>query len=307
MATAGNEGLSGGAAGGKPRELEDFLNRRLFHPLSRRLARALAPTFVTPNMVSIAGAALVVTAGVFYADLTGLAFGAAVALGFTLHMLWHVIDGADGDLARLTGRASPFGEMVDGACDYLSHALLYLLLATYLDDQIGLWAYPLGLASGLSRVAQANHAESQRRIYLWRAYGIPWMQQAKAADDELFRRESGGLGLLTRLAAGYMWLAGLLSPASAELDRAAEEALRDRAARRRLTRLCKCASREPLFLQALLGANPRTVLLGISMALGSPLFYFLAETTLLNLLLIVSVRRQKSCNDTLGARLGAQR
>jgi len=306
-AVATSNGKGGAAAArpqGKPRELEDFLNLRVFHPLSRRLARALAPTFVTPNMVSVAGALLVVAAGVLYAGYSGLSFAAAVGIGFGLHMLWHVVDGADGDLARMTGRASPFGEMVDGVCDYSSHALLYLILATFLDDQIGLWAYPLGLASGLSRVAQANHAESQRRIYLWRAYGVPWMKQARAADDELFRAK-GGVGLLARVTGAYLWLADRLSPASAALDRAAQEAARNPAARRRLTRLCKCASRQPLFLQALLGANPRTVLLGLSMAMGSPLYYFLVETTLLNLLLLVSIRRQRGCNETLEARLSA--
>jgi hypothetical protein len=41
------------------------------------------------------------------------------------------------------------------------------------------------------------------------------------------------------------------------------------------------------------------------MALGSPLFYFLLEISLLNLLLIVSVRRQRSCNEELGQRLTA--
>jgi hypothetical protein len=58
-------------------------------------------------------------------------------------------------------------------------------------------------------------------------------------------------------------------------------------------------------LQALLGANPRTVLLGISMAIGSPLYYFLAETTLLNLLLIASMRSQRSCDARLARRLAA--
>jgi phosphatidylglycerophosphate synthase len=36
-----------------------------------------------------------------------------------LHMGWHVLDGADGDLARMTGRASPQGELFDGICDYV--------------------------------------------------------------------------------------------------------------------------------------------------------------------------------------------
>ena len=297
--TAGQAGASGGGRPplqGKPRELEDFLNRRIFHPLSRRLASLLAPTFVTPNMVSVAGGLLVIAAGALYSFVDARW---AVALAFVLHLLWHVVDGADGDLARMTGRASPIGEMVDGACDYLSHALIYLFLAIHLADWIGLWAYALGWASGLSRVAHANHAESQRRTYLWRAYGIPWLQQAQASDTEMLRRK----GLLGWMARGYMWLAAVLSPASAELDRAAEQAARDPAARRRLTRLCRCASRQPLFLQSLLGANPRTVLLGISMALGSPLYFFLVETTLLNLLLLVSLSRQRSCNESLRRRL----
>jgi len=300
--TAGQGSASDGGRpprrSGKPRELEDFLNRRLFHPLSRRLAAALAPTFVTPNMVSVSGGLLVLAAGALYS------FGGAtwaIVLAFALHLLWHVVDGADGDLARMTGRASPFGEMVDGACDYLSHALIYLFLAIHLAEWMGPWAYALGWASGLSRVAQSNHAESQRRIYMWRAYGVPWLKQAHESDHEAFRRT----GVLAGLARAYMWLAAVLSPASPALDRATERAGRDPAARRRLTRLCRCASREPLFLQGLLGANPRTLLLGISMALGSPLWFFLAETTLLNLLLIRSIRRQKACNETLARRFAS--
>jgi hypothetical protein len=284
---------------GKPRELEDFLNRRVFHPLSRRLAAALAPTFVTPNMVSVSGAFLVVAAGALYS------FGDArwaVAAAFALHMLWHVVDGADGDLARMTGRASPTGEMVDGACDYLSHALIYLFLAIHLADWIGPWAYALGWASGLSRVAQANHAESQRRTYLWRAYGVPWLKQAHESDDSL-RGETGGVGLLARLARAYIWLARTLTPSCPALDRAAAQAVHDAAARRRLTRVCRSTFRTPLFLQTLLGPNSRTVLLGASMALGSPLYYFLAEVTLYNLLLVVSVRLQTSRSEAAARRL----
>ncbi|HEX8527829.1 CDP-alcohol phosphatidyltransferase family protein [Allosphingosinicella sp.] len=281
---------------GKPPELESFLNRRLFHPLARRLAGALVPTGISPNMVSVAGAGVVLAAGAAY---VGLPWPEAVAVGFALHLLWHVVDGADGDLARLTGRASPFGEVVDGACDYLSHALLYLVLATFLDDHIGLWAYPLGLASGLSRVAQANHAESQRRIYMWRTYGVPWLQQARATDDELFRRRGPVARLFLAGARGYIALANALSPTSAEIERAVASAATDPAARRRLTRLSRHAARRPLFFLMLLGANPRTVILGLSMALGSPLYFFLVETTVLNLLLIVSIREQKKGNRKL--------
>ncbi len=41
-------------------------------------------------------------------------------VGLALHMGWHIVDGADGDLARLTGRSSPTGELVVGPSDYRS-------------------------------------------------------------------------------------------------------------------------------------------------------------------------------------------
>ena len=102
------------SAGCRPAELQVFSNRALYHPLAARLARLLAPTAVTPNMVSMASGLCVVGAGVAY---TELAWPASVLFGLLLHMSWHVLDGADGDLARLTGRSGPAGELVDGICD----------------------------------------------------------------------------------------------------------------------------------------------------------------------------------------------
>ena len=40
----------------------------------------------------------------------------------------------------------------------------------------------------------------------------------------------------------------------------------------------------------LLGPNPRAIVLGLSMFAGSPLYYFIYQAVILNLLLIVSVR-----------------
>jgi hypothetical protein len=54
-----------------------------------------------------------------------------------------------------------------------------------------------------------------------------------------------------------------------------------------------------------LGANPRTVLLGLSMAAGSPLYYFIFELTVLNLLTIVSLMLHRRMNARLEAELEA--
>lgn len=284
----------------RPPEMDDWLNRRIYHPLARILARGLVPTPVTPNMVSVAGGLLVALAGIFY---TQLSWPAAALLGFAAHALWHVVDGADGMLARLTGRASPIGELVDGVCDYASHMFLYTLLAVMLADTIGFWAYPLVLFAGLSRIAQANHAESQRRIYLWRVAGVPWLKQSLAADSEGLQRQGRFARLLAPLGQLYVALAGTAGPVSAEIDAAVARMSDDPARERQARTLCRDAGRDTVAVHRWMGANPRTILLGLSMATGTSLWYFLLEVTFFNAFLIWSIGRQRRCDLALAAEL----
>jgi phosphatidylglycerophosphate synthase len=295
---------SAGRAASRPpprrRELEDALNLHLFHPLAHRLALLLRPTGISPNAVSVVSGLFVMAAAWAY---TGLGWPVSALLGFTLHMLWHVVDGADGDLARLTGRSSPAGELVDGVADYAGHIVLYVALAAFLDDWIGGWAWLLASLSGASRIAQSNHAETQRRVYLWRIYGVPWLKQAQASGDALFRRKGPVATIFVGFARGYIKLAGATSPHAAEIDAAFAGAAGDPAEEARLKRLYRRSARTSLVYQHLLGANPRTLLLGASMALGSPLWFFATECVVLNLLLFLSLRHQAGRDRKLAARL----
>ena len=283
----------------KPRELADPLNHYLFHPLARRLAALLAPTGISPNAVSAMSGIVVVAAGLCY---VGLDWPLSALLGFALHLSWHVFDGADGELARRTGKASPLGELIDGVADYSGHFILYTMLSVLLFPMMGHWCWPFVLFSGFSRIAQSNHAESQRRTYLWRVYGVPWLRQT--AGKDLFERR----GLLAwifihNFLRGYLKLANATAPHSAEIDLAIERASADPRGRARIGRLCRGSARTSILLQRALGANPRTIMLGLAMIAGSSFWFFLVETTLLNLILIVSIRHQKSCNRAIVSRL----
>ncbi|MBV8687660.1 MAG: CDP-alcohol phosphatidyltransferase family protein [Alphaproteobacteria bacterium] len=300
----GSERGTGAAPSGSRRpELDDWLNARLFHPAARRLAAGLAGTPVTPNMVSVGGGLLIVAAGIFY---TRLAWPASVLLGFAAHALWHVLDGADGDLARLTGKASPVGEIVDGVCDYFGHIVVYVLLAAFLAGRIGGGAWAIAAVAGASRILQSNHAESNRRTYLWRVYNIPWLKQVYEAGEPALRRGVAAR-LLEPLARLYVGLAAAGEPLSGRLDLMIERsAAAGPAAREQAARLCREESRLPLRLQTLLGANGRTVALGLSMAAGSPLWFFLLEATLLNLLLAFSASLQRAADRRILAKWGRQ-
>jgi hypothetical protein len=288
----------------RPRELEDWLNLYLYHPLARRLAQALRPTGITPNMVSVAGMLLVWAASAAY---VGLAWPAGAALGFILHLLWHVVDGADGHLARLRGSASATGELIDGLCDYGGHAVLYFALAAMLDGQIGGWAWPLATAAAASHAVQTNHAETQRRTYLWWGYGVPWLNQAQASGDKVF----GGMDWVSRtfgwMARDYLRVAAAMSPNAARVDAQIDEAAGDEKRLALARRLARRAGRRSVLLQKSVGPNPRTLILGASMAFGSPLYFFLAELLLLNLLMIVSIRHHNRTASMLAERLSRSR
>jgi hypothetical protein len=268
-------------------ELEDPLNRYLYHPLAFRLARLLQPTGVSPNAVSVASGALVCAAAILY---TAVAWPVGALAGFACHLLWHVADGADGDLARLTGKASPIGEFVDGAADYLSHAVMYLLLAALLDDgPLGGWAWPLACVAGASRIVQANHAETQRRQFLWRVYGVPWLRTQQAASERVFTERGWFSRNSARVMRGYLALGSRLAPHAAAIDELLERAAADEDRRAAASRRIGEASRRSLLLQKALGANPRTILLGCSMLAGTPLWFFLIEAVVLNVVLLISL------------------
>jgi len=280
-------------------ELQDPLNRRLYHPLSRRLAQLLDPMAVSPNAVSIAGALTVWSAAWAY---VALGHPAGAWLGLALHMLWHVVDGADGDLARLRGGGSPAGELIDGLSDYAGHLVLYVALAASLADAIGPGAWALATAAGLSHIVQANHAESQRRAYLWWAYGVPWLRQARAGGDPLFQ---GWFGRTAgRLARTYLAGAAAMTPHIARIDALLDQAKDDPRRSAEIRKAVRATAEPSLLFQKLLGANPRTILLGLSMVgTASPLWFFFAEAVALNMLLIASVLYHRLWGAQLGSSL----
>lgn len=285
---------------GRPVELEDRLNLYIYHPLAARLAQALQPTGLSPNAVSVAGALMIWAAAWAY---TTLSWPTGAVLGLAFHLLWHVLDGADGDLARLTGRSSPTGELVDGVCDYAGHVVLYVALAAYLNEQMGGWAWALASAAGASHVVQTNHAETQRRNYLWWAYGTPWLKHAQAAGDEVFRGGNWFTLTFGWMARDYLRLGHAMTPHAARIDMQVDATSSDPRRLARIQRLARQSSRRSLAYQKAIGPNPRTIILGVSMALGSPLYFFLAECVILNLLLAASVSHHNACGRELADRL----
>jgi phosphatidylglycerophosphate synthase len=112
-------------------EMEEALDLVLYRPLAFILARAAHPTPVTPNQISVAGLGF----GLLAAWLFAAGTPAAGIAGAACYFLCNTLDCADGQLARLRRKPSPFGYIVDGTIDYLASIAIFAGIARNLAVQ----------------------------------------------------------------------------------------------------------------------------------------------------------------------------
>jgi phosphatidylglycerophosphate synthase len=283
--------VSARAAPGRPREIEGVSNLLLIHPASRALVDVLVRTPVTPNLVSMMS---VVAAGGAALAYVAAAWPLNALLGLAGQVVWHILDGADGDLARRTGRASPLGELIDGVCDHVSQALIYVAFAVVLAGSLGAWAWAVAAAAAASHFLQANAYESGRKTYRRWVYDAPWMRQTG----------SGTSGVGAALGRFYLAISAALSPGESAIEAVMTSriAAGERSAGE-ARRLYRQAFAPLVKASGIMGANVRTTAAFLSILAGSPLWFFLFELTSLNLALVVLALMRRRTNLALAARL----
>ena len=93
------------------------LNRRVSIPISRQIIRFP----ITPNMVSLFTLGVSFSSGVFYAR--GGYWN--MLLGASLSLFASILDGSDGEVARLKLQESAFGCWLETVCDYLYYLFIF--------------------------------------------------------------------------------------------------------------------------------------------------------------------------------------
>lgn len=116
----------------KSSETEDWLDLHVVRPLCYYLAAFLAKFDVHPNTVTIwsmiigAGSAYLFAQGCFYYDgMHGLLVN---IIAIALLCIADILDCTDGQLARLTGKKSPLGRILDGVAGFVWFVPIYLAL-----------------------------------------------------------------------------------------------------------------------------------------------------------------------------------
>src|SRR5581483_11938750 len=280
-------------------EIEEITNLYFIHPLAGRLVPFFARMGITPNVVSLTGMLFGILAAFAYYRYADLRFA---IIGFALMIAWHVLDGADGQLARFTHSHSYFGKVLDGISDNVPFLAVYTGLAMALSRKDGGWMYALVALSAVCHAIQSASYEAQRQEYEYLGRGKkpqeppPRNSPDRAGDgppvirwlfDFLHRLFFTGLSFPT---------AGITSKFR-ETMAAALQAQPARAA------LIRQRYRETLAPQlrhwSILSANYRTLWIFISALFKAPEYYFGFEIIGFSAALAVLIWKQSASHEVL--------
>lgn len=290
IAGAGVEAHQAERRRSRPVEIEELSNRFVVHPLSRGLATLLVPTGISANAVSVLGLVMIMVAAALYFLLP---WPWAALGGFCFHFIWHVFDGADGEVARRTRTSSTKGEIVDGICDHLGHLILYVAVtcaAARSMSPVVVWA--VALVGGISRVFQANCYESARRNYRRWVYGVGWIRNKLEPSTKESR-----MGLWGRFssfwAQTYLRVSRRVTGDDRELEAALMRLAEGPPEKAALAReLYQRHQLGLVKLASLLSLNNATAALFLSMLAGSAFYFFLFEAVVMNAVLWFCQRTQ---------------
>lgn len=134
------------------KDTEGFMSRHLERPISLAISRRLAATGVSPNAMTVVSVAIGLAGAAFFLSSSA----ALQLLGAFLVLAHSILDGCDGELARLKFQESRFGGVLDFWGDNVVHSALFGAIAVEWSRAAGQsWPLALGSAAILGTLLSA--------------------------------------------------------------------------------------------------------------------------------------------------------
>lgn len=147
----------------KSRAAEDRLDLYFYRPFGFLCAKAGASLHLSPTQLTLASMAAGIAAGAEFAQ-PGISHW---CLASALLIFSGVLDSADGQLARITGRTTAMGLVLDGICDTVVFVAVYLGCLTQIYPAWGASIWPIAIAAGFSHSVQSATFDYYLREYLY--------------------------------------------------------------------------------------------------------------------------------------------
>ncbi|HTO87628.1 MAG TPA: CDP-alcohol phosphatidyltransferase family protein [Thermoanaerobaculia bacterium] len=201
---------------GLVKDTEGFMSRHVERKISLAISRRLAATRISPNAMTLVSVAIGLLGAPFF-----LSPRPALQTTGALLFLWHsILDGCDGELARLKFQESRFGGVLDFWGDNVVHSAVFACIGLGWSRGAGA-SFPLVLGA-LAVAGTLASAWFVYRTTMMRSKQGPLFTSVAAGDstasrvaDALSRRDFIWLVLLLSLfgkAAGFLVLAAIGAP-----------------------------------------------------------------------------------------------
>jgi phosphatidylglycerophosphate synthase len=152
------------------KDTDGFMARNVERPISLQISRRLAGTGITPNQMSLISIAVGICGGPFFLSSRPL----MQTIGALLFLAHSILDGCDGELARLKFQQSRWGGVLDFWGDNVVHTVIFGCMGVGWSLAAGaIW--PLWLSAG----AVLGTLGSASFVY-WR------LMRSKDGDETLF-------------------------------------------------------------------------------------------------------------------------
>ena len=147
-------------------DTENWLDRYFYRPIAFKIALLLKPTRVTPNAVTIFSIFVGVAACLLFFPDQNLLIN---LVGFALLVFANTLDCVDGQLARMTGKGSQIGRILDGMTGDIWFFTFYLVMSfRFIESHEGwgLWFFGITVLSALSHLYQAGMVDYYKTLHL---------------------------------------------------------------------------------------------------------------------------------------------
>ena len=279
----------------KSQDTEEWLDVHFTRPLGLLWANFFNRFNVHPNVVTVLSIILGAAAGVmfYYPDLVHTCIG-------ILLLVWaNIYDSTDGQMARMTGKKTRWGRILDGFAGDVWFFTIYFFICLRLTPVWGVWIWLMAAVSGfVCHARQCQLADYYRNVHL---YFLKGEGGSELDSYERLREEFRSLPWRGNLVwkvflfsyGNYTRTQERMTPAFQALKRA----LAARFGRRLPMRLRDDfrAGSLPLMKYAnILTFNTRAIFLYAVLLLGVPWVYFVFELTVMNVLLLYLRARHES-------------
>ncbi|EHG21267.1 hypothetical protein HMPREF9332_01786 [Alloprevotella rava F0323] len=286
----------------KSMDTEEWLDIHFTRPLGLLWAKFFSYFGIHPNVVTILSIILGVAAGVcfYFEDIR------ITLLGIFLLVWANLYDSCDGQLARMTGKKTRLGRILDGFAGDAWFFTIYFFICLRLTPAWGIWIWLLAAVSGLiCHAKQCQLADYYRNIHLFFLKGVSGSEldnTDKLTEEfqELSWRRDFLWKLFLYFYRNYTHSQEKLTPNFQRLSKALKEKFGSESLPQALCDDFRKGSLPLMKWTNILTFNTRAIFLYVVLLLGQPWLYFVFELTVMNIICFyMRNKHEKLCKQIL--------